>query len=104
MPRPINIATLLSATTATVPTASASYVEARNQIYHNFYITTSGTPSGTVTILHKMPSGDTAPLHVETVTTATTKNVLLTGQLEQVAAVVPTYATGTFGVEYLAGN
>jgi|3_EtaG_2_1085321.scaffolds.fasta_scaffold55180_1 DNA repair protein RadC len=103
MPRPITQATLLSATTATLATASASYVECRNAVYHNFYITTSGGPSGAVTILHKMPSGDTAPIHEETVTTATTKNVLLTGQLEQVAAIVPTYATGTFGVQYLGG-
>ena len=103
MPRPINHSLLLSATPATVSTASASYVEARNQVYHTFCITSSGGPSGAVSILHKTPAGSTGPLHEETIATATTKFVFLTGQLEQVGAAVPTYSTGTFGVEYLAG-
>ena len=104
MPRPINFSTLLSATTATVSTASAEFVIARNQIYHTFAITTGGTVSGAVTLLHKTPNGDVGPLHEESLATVTTKFVFLTGQLEQIGASVPTYSTGTFGVEYLGGN
>ncbi len=59
--------------------------------------------SGTLSVLHKTPNGNSAAIHEEALTTATTKFVFLTGQLEQVGVAVPTYSTGTFGVEYYAG-